>query len=64
MAIEDTIRQMDQIVTDSKRDAEKFSKGNSSAGTRLRVAMQELKKLANVLRGEVLMIRKQDAKKK
>ena len=64
MFIEDAIRQMDQIVTDSKRDAEKFLKGNASAGTRLRVSMQEVKKLANTIREEVLNIRKRDAEKK
>jgi hypothetical protein len=48
------------LLEQTRADAEKFfEKGNDSAGTRVRVAMQKLKALAQDLRIEV-----QDAKKK
>lgn len=48
------------LLEQTRADAEKFfSKGNDSAGTRVRVAMQKLKALAQELRVEI-----QEAKKK
>ena len=52
--------QIKALIESTQADVEKFSeKGNSSAGTRVRQAMQELKKLAQDLRIEI-----QDAKNK
>lgn len=46
--------QIKALLEGVQGDIEKFySKGNSSAGTRIRQAMQELKKLAQDLRVEV-----------
>lgn len=42
-----------EVVVSAQEDAEKFSKGNSSAGTRLRKKMQEIKKLAQEIRENV-----------
>ena len=54
-----TFEKMQALLESIKPDAQKFfEKGNGSAGTRVRQAMQELKKLAQELRAEV-----QDAKK-
>jgi hypothetical protein len=48
------------LLEQTRAEADKFfSKGNASAGTRVRVAMQKVKQLAQDLRIEV-----QDAKKK
>lgn len=41
------------VVESAKQDAEKFAKGNSAAGTRLRQKMQAIKDLANLIRKEV-----------
>ena len=47
--------QIKSLLEGVQGDIEKFySKGNSSAGTRVRQAMQDLKKLAQDLRVEVL----------
>lgn len=46
--------QIKSLIDGVQGDIEKFySKGNSSAGTRVRQAMQELKKLAQDLRVDV-----------
>ncbi len=46
--------QIKALIDGVQGDIEKFySKGNSSAGTRVRQAMQELKKLAQELRLDV-----------
>jgi hypothetical protein len=48
------------LLEQTRAEADKFfNKGNASAGTRVRVAMQKVKQLAQELRIEV-----QDAKKK
>lgn len=50
----ETFEKIKALLEQTQSDAEKFfSKGNSSAGTRVRQAMQELKKLAQQLRSEV-----------
>ena len=52
--------QIKSLIEQTKGDVEKFSaKGNSTAGTRVRKAMQELKNLAQELRVEI-----QEAKNK
>jgi hypothetical protein len=52
--------QIKALIESAQGDVDKFAeKGNSSAGTRVRQAMQELKKLAQDLRIEI-----QDAKNK
>jgi hypothetical protein len=55
----ETFEKMQALLEQLKPDAQKFfDKGNSSAGTRIRQGMQELKKMAQDLRSEV-----QEAKK-
>jgi len=48
---------MQTILTDLQTDVEKFNKGNASAGTRIRKAMQTLKGQAQDLRKEVQEIK-------
>jgi len=56
----ETFEKMQALLESIKPDAQKFfDKSNSSAGTRIRQAMQELKKMAQTLREEV-----QESKKK
>ena len=45
--------QLQDIVNDTLSDMTKFVEGNSSAGTRVRKAMQTIKSLAQELRVEV-----------
>ena len=45
--------QLQDIVNDTQSDMTKFVEGNSSAGTRVRKAMQSIKGLAQELRVEV-----------
>ena len=42
-----------ETVMAAQEDAEKFEKGNSAAGTRLRKKMQEVKNLAQEIRQNV-----------
>ena len=51
--IYESYSRLEQIVVDSMLDASKFVNGNSSAGTRVRKAMQEVKKIAQEIRLEV-----------
>ena len=44
---------LQDIVNDCQTDVTKFIDGNNSAGTRVRKAMQEIKKLAQFVRVEV-----------
>ena len=44
---------LERIITESMLDASKFINGNNSAGTRVRKAMQEVKKIAQNIRTEV-----------
>lgn len=46
------------VVSSAKQDAEKFEKGNAAAGTRLRIKMQEVKKLAQEVRETVSDVKK------
>ena len=47
------IDQLNELVATLNADWEKFSKGNKSAGTRVRKACQDLKKVAQEIRVEV-----------
>lgn len=42
-----------QLVTDCEGDVVKFTEGNNAAGSRVRAAMQSIKKLAQEVRLEV-----------
>lgn len=54
----ETLEQIKLAVEELSVNATKFFGGNDSAGTRARNAAQELKKLSDVLRKEVLAERK------
>ena len=45
--------QLQDIINDCQTDVTKFIEGNNSAGTRVRNAMQEVKKMAQAIRVEV-----------
>lgn len=45
--------QINEEMTKACEDSTKFAAGNNSAGTRLRIAMQNIKKLAQDVRNEV-----------
>ena len=45
--------ELQDAVNDCQTDVTKFIDGNNSAGTRVRKAMQEIKKLAQFIRIEV-----------
>ena len=45
--------ELQDTVNDCQTDVSKFIEGNNSAGTRVRKAMQEIKKLAQFVRVEV-----------
>ena len=45
--------ELQDAVNDCQADVTKFIEGNNSAGTRVRKAMQEIKKLAQFVRVEV-----------
>jgi len=44
---------LQNLVNDTQTDMTKFTEGNSSAGTRVRKAMQAIKSLAQELRVEI-----------
>jgi len=46
-----------EIVEEVKNDMEKAEKGNKAAGVRVRGAMQQIKKAAQQVRGDILAIR-------
>ena len=48
-----TLHNISEQLTEAINDAEKFDAGNSSAGTRVRKAMQNIKNLAQQVRLEV-----------
>ena len=53
-AAEESIEKIKELVASAEADVSKFDeKGNKAAGTRVRQAMQELKKLAQEVRTEV-----------
>ena len=51
--ITETLHNISEQLTEAIYDAEKFAGGNSSAGTRVRKAMQNIKNLAQQVRLEV-----------
>jgi hypothetical protein len=55
---ETTIQKVKILVESLSFDYDKFEKGNKAAGTRVRKTAQELKDLMQVLRKEILEIRK------
>ena len=59
--IYESYSRLEQILGDSMLDASKFISGNNSAGTRVRKAMQEVKKIAQNIRTEVQEQKNQSA---
>ena len=49
----DSFNKIREILDQTEADVAKHESGNASAGTRVRNAMQEIKKLAQVVRTEV-----------
>ena len=45
--------QLQDVINDCQSDVTKFVEGNNSAGTRVRKAMQLIKKMAQTIRVEV-----------
>jgi hypothetical protein len=56
----DTLEQIKSLTEELSVDTSKFFAGNKSAGTRARKSAQELKKLLDGLRKEILAERKGD----
>ena len=52
-AINQTFDDLQDAINDCQSDVTKFIEGNNSAGTRVRKAMQEVKRLAQDIRVEV-----------
>ena len=50
-------QELKELVDSANEDAEKFEKGNSAAGTRLRAKMQTIKNLAQDIRKNVSEIK-------
>ena len=51
--LESTFDELQNVINDCQTDVTKFVEGNNSAGTRVRKAMQEVKRLAQDVRVEV-----------
>ena len=51
--LESTFDELQNVINDCQTDVTKFVEGNNSAGTRVRKAMQEIKRLAQDVRVEV-----------
>ena len=52
-ALDSTFDELQDAINDCQSDVTKFVEGNNSAGTRVRKAMQVVKKLAQDIRIEV-----------
>ena len=52
-ALNSTFDELQDAINDCQTDVTKFVEGNNSAGTRVRKAMQEVKRLAQDVRVEV-----------
>jgi len=52
-ALNSTFDELQDAINDCQSDVTKFVEGNNSAGTRVRKAMQEVKRLAQDIRIEV-----------
>lgn len=50
-------QELKELIDSANEDAEKFEKGNSAAGTRLRQKMQAIKRLAQEVRENVSEIK-------
>ena len=48
---------LQQLIAELQADATKFYEGNNAAGTRVRKALQEIKKSANDMRADVQSVR-------
>ncbi len=53
-----------QKIAEAESDVRKFNDGNNAAGGRVRKAMQDIKKLAQDLRQEVLTVKEARASQK
>ena len=51
--LDSTFDELQNVINDCQTDVTKFVEGNNSAGTRVRKAMQEVKRLAQDIRIEV-----------
>ena len=51
--LDSTFDELQDTINDCQTDVTKFIEGNNSAGTRVRKAMQEVKRLAQDIRLEV-----------
>ena len=51
--LDSTFDELQDAINDCQTDVTKFIEGNNSAGTRVRKAMQEVKRLAQDIRVEV-----------
>ena len=56
----ETYEALIKVVEDVRTDLEKAEKGNKSAAVRVRKAMQDVKRVAQDLRKEMMMIKKAD----
>ena len=60
MTVVELLNELSDVVEEAKLDADKFEnmkRGHSTAGTKVRKAMQEIKKIANDVRATVMDIR-------
>ena len=51
--LNNTFDELQNVINDCQGDVTKFVDGNNSAGTRVRKAMQDIKRLAQDMRTEV-----------
>ena len=51
--LNNTFDELQNVINDCQGDVTKFVEGNNSAGTRVRKAMQDIKRLAQDMRTEV-----------
>ena len=51
--LNNTFDELQNVINDCQGDVTKFVDGNNSAGTRVRKAMQDVKRLAQEMRTEV-----------
>ena len=58
--LEDKMNDMMQCLISTAVDVKKFEQGNKSAGTRIRQAMQEIKRLAQDVRVDVQAIKNKE----
>lgn len=55
----ENFEELKKVVDAISEDVDKFSRGNKSAGTRVRQAMQQIKKLAQEIRVEISAAKKE-----